>query len=319
MKYTHTKFRIARKLKLGLSLSLSVACSACFHENEQYFGKLGTPSAPPTATADPASTSVSDSSLTSESDPLSASVSVNPNSGNSNSGDSNLGADSDISTSSNSGTQDSATSSSYPEGNHVSGDESGDDDATSSTSSDSSTDVATASVDLYNSLPDQESAVPGFLAESGEPVLDPSGNTYFENIMVGIESNNVVLGGAQKIMVQFAALIEEGTRVYSKTGDQLEALIHNDGSFPSKFRCAMKPIEISADQVLPVLVNDQISHKKVLLKWRVWKVNDPSFDPTSSLCGHSEEALELELSDCDSDEEWSKRGWTVVHEKMDHI
>lgn len=322
---------IQAKAKLCLSLGLTVACSACFHENDQYFGKLSQggqvviPS--PQASGSP---TITDSALGQDSSEGSNSSGSDSETSDDHSGD--VDSDENIENTNTPTVCDPFKSNDDVLDDTLSTDHGIKASLKYMTASNvkkyahssvqnfvdhgtaSSAEIYFSSVNVPTRKFDQ-----GFVSEQGTPLKDDSGKTLIENFLLQFESNIRFAKGAAKMKVQFAVLSDDGTNVSIKSGENWQTLINNDGNHPTKMGCATSPVEISSDSSLPIKIDYYQGpryHIAVVLLWREWK-DDASFESKDAMCGQSGNSLFFDSEYTPSRESNAylnllSNGWSVV-------
>lgn len=129
----------------------------------------------------------------------------------------------------------------------------------------------------------------GFTTQSGELVLNASGNTLYENFYVSLESTVSLRDSDAEGDYQFALLADDGAILSVDRGSGFQEWVNNDGLHSTQFKIAAQAIHLSHGQSLPIKVvynQGPRYHIALSLLWR--KVGYLGLsDPSNNTSGNS--------------------------------
>jgi hypothetical protein len=132
----------------------------------------------------------------------------------------------------------------------------------------------------------------GFELENGQLLTDGQGNVLYENFAFDIKGVIKLPAGMANKRVQFATMSDDGSNLLiTPTGSSQSAInVANDGTHPSLLKCGTAPVQLSSSTAVPMELQYYQGPRyqiALILLWREWDENDPSFQPEDPQCGKS--------------------------------
>lgn len=129
----------------------------------------------------------------------------------------------------------------------------------------------------------------GFVTHAGETILNHNDNTLYEYFAIRHEGR-IQLGSKPPGLYQMAVLSDDGAMFSMDfTGANYENVVSNDNNHPTRMACASIPVELSATDKIPFLLDYYQGpryHISLILMWRPWPA-DGAQDPFCGVQGNS--------------------------------
>jgi hypothetical protein len=123
----------------------------------------------------------------------------------------------------------------------------------------------------------------GFTTQSGDTIVTQDGNTLYEWFAVRHEGR-IQLGSKPAGSYQLAILSDDGALLSMDFGSGMQSVINNDTNHPTKMGCATVPVDFTATDKIPFILDYNQGpryHISLILMWRPM----PAGNTLDAFCG----------------------------------
>lgn len=161
----------------------------------------------------------------------------------------------------------------------------------------------------------------GFVTQNGTILETPNGDTLYEWFSLHFESEIRLRTSDSEGLYQFAILSDDGSILKINRGNGYELHIDNDGTHPTKLKCATDTVYLKRGDKLPIIVDYYQGPRYHIAMMLLWRKVGPDWgrgDLADPLCGAEGNSFFFDSTKVPSvpSHNWLAllgRGWKVVH------